>query len=447
MFGESPIRAAIRAKLYSQPAWVSPSATIQNPSYTIEDPGFAPVISTVAVPTIQQLRNDSIWRNPSKRFRERQKSGEIVINPMMRTSLELLDHLEPLSGTPGSNVSVTHYGVGISILRPKGYFPWAPNFEVSEYNGRYFDPHLILNGTHALVCTYRRQNDASALVSASKAVGLGLPELKSYHLIAVNQLRARPDSVGLFTKVVAETRSGSFDVLTNLGEARATIGTVMSNVLRVLRAYIDAKRLIARKGPFMKSEEILGFWLEVRYGLMPIVYSIDDAMTWLRDRDHEYFEFRGLEMSPIQDYVSGSTKFSFNGAQATDRAYGKSQVSSSAAGLKFNPLATAWELVTLSFVIDWVLNIGDYLSALIPPTGAVQEKYSYSRSVKDLSITLTVNGRAFPGVLGFYEMRLKDPLTDIGVTTEFSMSWKRWVDAFALSFSPLRQHIRGNRFV
>lgn len=36
---------------------------------------------------------------------------------------------------------------------------------------------------------------------------------------------------------------------------------------------------------------------------------------------------------------------------------------SAASRVSFNPFVTAWELTTLSFVVDWFLNVGDFIVA------------------------------------------------------------------------------------
>ena len=42
-----------------------------------------------------------------------------------------------------------------------------------------------------------------------------------------------------------------------------------------------------------------------------------------------------------------------------------------------NPVATAWELTTLSFVIDWFISVGDFIAAYTP-TRASSAKHAES---------------------------------------------------------------------
>ena len=46
---------------------------------------------------------------------------------------------------------------------------------------------------------------------------------------------------------------------------------------------------------------------------------------------------------------------------------------------QFNPVVTAWEVVTLSFVVDWILNVGRALNAI--SFLATSEAYTASYSI------------------------------------------------------------------
>ena len=50
-----------------------------------------------------------------------------------------------------------------------------------------------------------------------------------------------------------------------------------------------------------------------------------------------------------------------------------------------NPIGTAWELTTLSFVIDWFISVGDFIAAYTP-TRASSAKHAESTTRQGLVI-------------------------------------------------------------
>jgi hypothetical protein len=57
-----------------------------------------------------------------------------------------------------------------------------------------------------------------------------------------------------------------------------------------------------------------------------------------------------------------------------------------------NPAALAWELVPYSFVVDWMIPVGDYLSSLDAVNGLTFRRGTLSRSTKSDANTSWQNG-------------------------------------------------------
>jgi hypothetical protein len=87
--------------------------------------------------------------------------------------------------------------------------------------------------------------------------------------------------------------------------------------------------------------------------------------------------------------------------------------------------------------MDWVFNIGDFLSALLPPSGAQEVKHTYSWRAK-ATIPLLIGGRALYGELDFYRNLPINPIDHLGLTIDSNMSWRRWLDALALTWFAVR---------
>lgn len=116
-------------------------------------------------------------------------------------------------------------------------------------------------------------------------------------------------------------------------------------------------------------------WLEYKYALSPIMYSVEDACTVLSNGLGNWY----FTASSRQGKKGNGDSFELSASNGmkwkrTVHSYGMScaltfDVSSegmrtfSQLGLA-NPLSIAWELVPFSFVADWFVPIGGWLSAL-----------------------------------------------------------------------------------
>lgn len=108
-----------------------------------------------------------------------------------------------------------------------------------------------------------------------------------------------------------------------------------------------------------------------RYAVMPIVYSYREISQMLSEKETLFRSFRAKRvvhpktrsphnMGPL--YVRKDTSGQVTVRSTVKMGFTAASVSS-ASRISFNPLVTAWELTTLSFVVDWFLNVGDFIVA------------------------------------------------------------------------------------
>lgn len=199
---------------------------------------------------------------------------------------------------------------------------------------------------------------------------------KTYAMIAKN-----------FQRVLAIARALSRFDPRALGRALSEMGAPVD--ARQIRRNLYQARRKKKRG---KTGEFERLWLEYRYGWMPLLGSIQSACELLsQDRK-------------APDFISGYGKGSFagNSNDAINNSYVNNYVNAqlhvivkgrlnvvnpdlhrlNQYGL-VNPASVAWELVPFSFVIDWFVKVGDYVSALTDWVGL---------SFTDLSITYHVSG-------------------------------------------------------
>lgn len=211
------------------------------------------------------------------------------------------------------------------------------------------------------------------------------------------------------SKVLDKAKSNQFNVPVFLAEAgqaatmvyqRATQLALMARALRrgdisfFLRNLRVSKEVATRK--FQKStvrfnkefgkdaaNAASNAWLEWSYGWSPLMGDVRNAVNTLMDvnespdarvlrvsamvRDEENFTDPAytLEVSP---WVGAFSDQSIRWSRSLVWYYEvKPENLPGRFGLT-NPLEVAWELVPFSFVADWFLPIGDYLSSLDAPT-------------------------------------------------------------------------------
>lgn len=245
-------------------------------------------------------------------------------------------------------------------------------------------------------------------------------------------------NTGLVTSAIAEANDGDFDLLTNLGELPETVGWIMSTIKDIITLWRQARRDLSKIGSSgAKAAHLVAQrWMEFRYAIMPLVYSVNDGLDLLKASYVEYETIRkGINHAPID--LGDDIIF----PEVRERVFLKQRIFAEIdrvnAGLKMNIFSTAWELVPLSFVVDWVFNIGDVLSSIGTPSHVKQRAMQVSFQVRDKTIDIT--DHELPGALtsvsySAYRVQLINPQSHLGFSFNPSMSWKRWADALALSW-------------
>lgn len=203
----------------------------------------------------------------------------------------------------------------------------------------------------------------------------------------------------------------------SLAEARTAVNGVARDVSTLARAL-----LAMRKGNFSLAAYHLGLkrsksgaasdvWLSYLYGWLPLINDIYGGVEQLRTG----FRKEGLEFSVVRR-KSTRPPWPLSAGRPANKAVWKPSNSyklrgecklygriaddfwsaATSIGLE-NPLYVAWALVPYSFVIDWVLPVGDVLSALTASNG-IQFVGGYS--TLNLEVEQDVEFCQYVGVTG-----------------------------------------------
>ncbi|DAD50949.1 TPA_asm: maturation protein [ssRNA phage SRR6255733_3] len=270
---------------------------------------------------------------------------------------------------------------------------------------------------------------------------------------------AAPDVQGLVD--LAELRK-------TLSMLRRPLGSLGSMITRIKNSKRYRRWLLQNPGKgfadFMSSE-----WLRYRYGILPLVFSIQGALKALNDGKRPLrVTSRGrasVSVSPETKVSSSTYSWSVatitgsRSAEVTCRAgilyeYQSDMGSRFGVGLQEVP-AAAYELIPYSFVVDWFLNLGDFISAISPKVG-VRELASWTTvTVKELyeseersSPRVVPNWTISDNRLGTQTVRVtrvtRTPGVSVGVTyipITFTgkKDWLHLADAVSLIYAQLRR--------
>lgn len=160
-------------------------------------------------------------------------------------------------------------------------------------------------------------------------------------------------------QAAARISSGGWDALTFVAE--------IGQLRRMLKGILTKMESLSRGASPGKLHDL---WLEGRYGWRTLMYDIQDfnqAVSRLKEERTRYSEKAGLTTSlpvsestsfgnpTISEELTGEIRVSQRGCVVADIEVPVFQIS---------PFRTAWEVTRLSFVVDWLINVGQALDSL-----------------------------------------------------------------------------------
>lgn len=245
--------------------------------------------------------------------------------------------------------------------------------------------------------------------------------------------------------------SSVFDAGTFIGEAmeiRRLWTTATQSLARLMQSGIKSSQGVA---------DLLDVWLSLRYGLRPLIGDLERLEKALTAMEHKEWIFsKGkstvrLPIDNVSNWISvGNYAFDIR-CRWVHRGYLSAAfhvvAQSNPVKCSIDPAVTAWELVPYSFVIDWLWNVGSWISAVrlnesgLNTASSLNLLYEYQTYLEtDASPNSSYTGGLYVALSKTTVQKKRVPMsvnTDQPAFNAQPMSVYKMLDAFALIMGPV----------
>lgn len=166
--------------------------------------------------------------------------------------------------------------------------------------------------------------------------------------------------------------------------------------------YVHEEGNVSGTGSLIRVKNTANLYLAGRYGVLPLIGDLENAWKFLGRKYNRRFTARGWDS--IQGETTTLSRWNtsdgyFDNEIRTVRTletrvgilFDTDPFSRALAGVGFTrPLSTAWELTRLSFLVDWIVDVGSWLDAM-QPAGFTRNLCSWV-STKETLIVTTKSG-------------------------------------------------------
>lgn len=303
---------------------------------------------------VKSGRWKEIWDTVTPNFRKRVAAGEVIINPLSIIEKDVFNN-------GGNNGEGTISGYTCSGSPP-----------ILKVDGNYWYAVMARN-------IYLDVD------------GYGLP-LKNAPSSDVSNADLSSAIREASTSVQSKVASGDAQVLEDMaqfGQAMDLFTKPLAGAQRLTATFL--KVLQNRKQSTGKSfgafgsagaKFVSGEWLKYRYGILPIINDMKAIMETLareakkvRKTEHASVRLSGSS-SAASHSPSGDWNFAYTRESHTDVLVRATSIDEyfrsfqTDLGLSIDQIPrTAWNIIPFSFVVDWFVNVDDFINALVPKAG------------------------------------------------------------------------------
>lgn len=171
-------------------------------------------------------------------------------------------------------------------------------------------------------------------------------------------------------KALSDLKDQKVNAAQAIAEGKQTLGLAGDIARNALEAY----RNLRRGNLNALSKNVSSAWLQYQYGIMPTIGDINGAAEKIAQgmasgttfsRSKSAYSLQSQHSANVSGVLVSTTESIILQYRHLSRFMVTSSTLKEATSLGFtNPLYLAWEFVPYSFVFDWYLGIGTYLSSL-----------------------------------------------------------------------------------
>lgn len=268
----------------------------------------------------------------------------------------------------------------------------------------------------------------------------------------------------LIMNTLADANAASLDILTALAELPEAAQGIVEICKRILTMYLDAKKKAfwwhkkvskkrrstqshaqARQDTIDLNDGLAEIWLSYRLSIEPSVLTLVDYLESLRSLSVDYYRWRGRSSQNLDERLQELTHRLLPGWELTSVPSvdyhvfikrGFAQLGIIPPNWSANLATTAWELVPLSFMIDRVITIGNFISGLTTQSNWTYEGATQSWKIQgNVALHHPSTGCRVNLRTSGYKRDVINPSDYCRVYLDPDMGGKRAVDALALSWS------------
>lgn len=263
-------------------------------------------------------------------------------------------------------------------------FPVSRPYKFQHWRRQYAYCGSVCGGVHSQGPIERSWTQNDVISSLSSLIHEGVPSSVRSNYEDEIRIAISTTQQAAYAKALS-----TYDLLTELGEAKETLKFLQSKVKGAADSLLgfsqkdwqawqegrssNAKSLMKSSSKALRR--LGGRWMEYRYALMPLIYSMRDINEILAKRDAVYkterdretvrasYSFDEQAPAPWGQFLYDLCEYECEVRSTVKLGYNRGALQRVFAQTVFNPFKTAWELIPLSFVVDWFINVNDVITS------------------------------------------------------------------------------------